>query len=357
MSVGVAGKAEAVGRAAPDLGLPWTFRQILALPYTPWGWAGAVGAGFLLLAIPYHNATGRMDGVMIEGMPFWLHPFAMIEFIYAATLAYTIVLVAYLVRGTRRDLSQLGPALGLDAAGLETLSREVLAFTPRFYRIAGTAGVAVGLAVVWATWEGTQGSSGLEPRGPTFAWILARELFVDFHLGRALVLAIGVALRLSRLGRERARVRLLDLRPLAPFAQHGVRLALFWLVIWAIQIPVLLMTPLAEAVFWAFAFTTGIGIALSAAGLLLPTFGPHRRIQEAKAAELEAVWHQVEEARRLGENDQLPGLLAYESRIAATREWPFDAGALRRLGLYLLIPVASWVGGALIERLVDSALE
>jgi hypothetical protein len=47
------------------------------------------------------------------------------------------------------------------------------------------------------------GSSGLEPRGPTFGWIVVREAFVNFHLVRALVLAIGVALRLSRLGRER----------------------------------------------------------------------------------------------------------------------------------------------------------
>ncbi len=155
-------------------------------------------AGFLLLAIPYHNATGRFDGVTIEGRPFWLHPFAGNEFVYAATLA--------------------------------------------------------------------------------------------------------------------------------------------------------------EAAFRAFALTIAVGFALSAAGLLLPTLGVHRRIQQAKAAELEAVWRQVEEARGLGENDQLPGLLAYETRIAATREWPFDAGALRRLGLYLLIPVASWVGGALMERLVDAAL-
>ena len=345
-----------MGRAAPKVWLPWTFRQVLAFPRSPWWLAGAVGAGFLLLPIPYHNATGRFDGVMIEGSPFWLHSFAVNEFAYAAALAYTIVIVVYLVRGTRRDLSQLGAVLGLDAAGLETLSQEVLSFTPRFFRIAGAASIALGLVIVWITWEGTLGSSGLEPRGPTFAWILAREVFVDFHLGRALVLAIAVALRLSRLGRERARVRLLDLRPLAPFSQHGVRLALFWLVIWAINIPFLLATPLSDAMFLTAAVMTGVALALSAVGLLLPTLGVHRRIQEAKAAELEVVWRQVEEARGLGENGQLPGLLAYESRIEATREWPFDAAALRRVGLYLLIPVASWVGGALIERLVDAAL-
>ena len=49
-------------------------------------------------------------------------------------------------------------------------------------------------------------------------------------------------------------------------------------------------------------------------------------------------------------------LLRYRAEIAATREWPFDAGVLRRFGLYLLIPVASWVLGALVERFVDRVL-
>lgn len=37
-------------------------------------------------------------------------------------------------------------------------------------------------------------------------------------------------------------------------------------------------------------------------------------------------------------------------------EWPFDAGVLRRFGLYVLIPVASWVLGALVEPFVDRVL-
>ena len=40
-------------------------------------------------------------------------------------------------------------------------------------------------------------------------------------------------------------------------------------------------------------------------------------------------------------------LLAYRDRIAALPEWPFDARALRRFGLYMLIRLGSWISGAL----------
>jgi hypothetical protein len=54
---------------------------------------------------------------------------------------------------------------------------------------------------------------------------------------------------------------------------------------------------------------------------------------------------------------RLPGLLAFEARIEAAREWPFDAATLRRFGIVLLLPLVSWLGGALVERGVDTLLD
>jgi hypothetical protein len=54
---------------------------------------------------------------------------------------------------------------------------------------------------------------------------------------------------------------------------------------------------------------------------------------------------------------RLPALLAWEARIAAVSESLVDADVLRRMGLYLLIPVASWLGSALIEWLLGAVLE
>jgi predicted MFS family arabinose efflux permease len=39
------------------------------------------------------------------------------------------------------------------------------------------------------------------------------------------------------------------------------------------------------------------------------------------------------------------------------REWPVDASTLTRFALYLAIPVGSWLGGALVERLVNALLD
>jgi hypothetical protein len=54
---------------------------------------------------------------------------------------------------------------------------------------------------------------------------------------------------------------------------------------------------------------------------------------------------------------KLPGLLAYKREVASVREWPFDAPALTRFFLYVAIPLGSWVGGALVERLLGAVLD
>ena len=65
------------------------------------------------------------------------------------------------------------------------------------------------------------------------------------------------------------------------------------------------------------------------------------------------------DARAFAELDagRLADLLAYRTYLESVREWPFDDVTLRRFLLYLLIPVGSWLGGALVERLVSQMLD
>ena len=49
--------------------------------------------------------------------------------------------------------------------------------------------------------------------------------------------------------------------------------------------------------------------------------------------------------------------IAWEGRIAAVREWPLDAGSVGRFAFYLLIPLGSWSGGALVERALSAFLD
>jgi len=58
-----------------------------------------------------------------------------------------------------------------------------------------------------------------------------------------------------------------------------------------------------------------------------------------------------------GAEGRLADLLAYYDHLVDVREWPFDNRTLSRFVLYLLIPLGSWLGGALVERLVSSVLD
>jgi hypothetical protein len=53
---------------------------------------------------------------------------------------------------------------------------------------------------------------------------------------------------------------------------------------------------------------------------------------------------------------RLPGLLAYEARIASVSVWPFDTPTVVRFSLLLALALGSWIGGALVEELLSTAL-
>jgi hypothetical protein len=95
---------------------------------------------------------------------------------------------------------------------------------------------------------------------------------------------------------------------------------------------------------------------------VLPVRGLHRRIRAAKEAELEHVRAAVARARQellkesgaIAEAARMPGLLGYEQRITSVPEWPLDAPQLGRFGLIVLIGLGSWLGGAVVEHLLDA---
>jgi hypothetical protein len=86
----------------------------------------------------------------------------------------------------------------------------------------------------------------------------------------------------------------------------------------------------------------------------------HRRIVEAKSAELRDVRNKIDQARAKAHTDadasiRLQGLLAYEARIHAAPEWPFDQPTLVRVGASTLILTVPWFGQAVAGYLVENA--
>ena len=353
------------GESTRDVWLPWTFRRILALPGPPL----AIGAGAVLLSLAvdaaWYSAAGTWRGFRFEGIPVWLHPWTSYTLAYAVMLGYSAVALIILSRGADRDLSRLGPALALEPGPLAELRRDVLSVPARSLRVGTALGLAIAAFDLWVGF--TYMEMGRRFNTMTLVSVVAREVLYDVLAFRVLTWAILVGLRLSRLARERVRVRLVDLETLRPFAQNGVRLALFWLLFWAIWVPVLFTGEMEQNVLLASSVMIGVGIALSAVAIAIPTLGARRCVREAKAAALADVRGAIERDRgaaldpehpdRAAAAARLPGLLAYEARVAAISGWLLDAQSLRRVGLYVLIPLASWLGGAMVERLVDAALD
>jgi hypothetical protein len=84
----------------------------------------------------------------------------------------------------------------------------------------------------------------------------------------------------------------------------------------------------------------------------------HRKIVEAKAEELEHLRGEIDTARASLKTDpaaavRAQGLLAYEARIAAAPEWPFDQTTLFRVAASTLIVTVPWFGQALAGYAID----
>jgi hypothetical protein len=68
---------------------------------------------------------------------------------------------------------------------------------------------------------------------------------------------------------------------------------------------------------------------------------------------------QAIEGRRTAarEDASLANLIAYRSLVNGVSEWPFDLSTLLRTGLIVALGVGSWLGGALVERLLGIVLQ
>ncbi len=185
-------------------------------------------------------------------------------------------------------------------------------------------------------------------------WVHILNVVVFGVLGSLIAMSNTRAGVYQEIGR-RARVTLGDIAPLAPFARAGLRTALLWFLGTSLASLLLADTDSPTLVISILLATTAIAVA----SLLAPSRGVHERLCDAKRRELG--WLRAEIARasgalRAGDGPgaaQLPALLAWEARVLAAPDWPFDSGTVARFGLFLLVPLGSWLGGALVERVVE----
>jgi hypothetical protein len=150
-------------------------------------------------------------------------------------------------------------------------------------------------------------------------------------------------------------VDLLRIERLYPFGHSAARTAMIWFTVSAATLLLLVGTEIGPTMI-----VLGLACAAIGAWVFLATLGVVRQaIRAAKAAELEAIRQQIAELRAHLQADaaapaKLQSLLAYEARIAAVHEWPFDQTTLVRVVASSLVLTVPWFGqafaGAVVER-------
>jgi hypothetical protein len=282
------------------------------------------------------------------------HPDLVINAVLALVIAYTLTAAWIGQRWLHAELAALRPVVDAGEKQWEEWSRAIL--RPRFGKtlLAGLFGGFLGILILvvstWAT------SSGPRIWGGHVIWmgLLNASLFAALAV---FALRGADADRVFQALGEHARVRIGDVDALAPFARTGLRRALLWLLGSSLAALLLPSTGAPGIVLGIILVTLGIGVA----SLLAPSRTLHRRMREVKQTEL--AWLRSEIARAgdalRGHGDparglRLPALIAWEARVADAPEWPFDVSTKLRFALLLLVPLGSWLGGAMVERFIDA---
>ena len=319
-------------------GLPWTQAFIEALPLAPfWGGlaltAAQFGFGLVYLSL--------MDD------PLQVLPGAVFALLIGAAPAASV----YARRAT--------PALNVQDGRFTELAAEVTRWDPFWSRVTGVSSAVIATVVVLHE----PGVVERYPPGhPVLPWIVWMNLAAIWLGTRTITQEIIVSRRFARLGRELSVVDVLDQRPLTPFARRGVQAALVPILLISIFSLLFVSGSAGEAV----PFTQALVVIIAAISLLLPVHGVHLRLAEQKRqrlARLADAIRATEEpvlAARPGEAAgaaaHLQTLLALRAQIEGAREWPWDVPTLVRFALYVAIGLGSWLGGALVERVVDLVL-
>jgi hypothetical protein len=334
--------------------MPWELRLGFLLPLPPF----AVGAAIAALLIAGYAAvqmssagSGAMGAFPPEGRD---------SIVAALALGFVVAGFHYTFVGTGRDLRELARCHPAIARALRTRPTPLLqAAVVRASRVAGAIGLAMGLGVLGWIHSLSVGGPGSGAWRPAWLWTQGLVLVLFWVLGRAAYFTVVGARYAAGFAPEQ--VDLLDLGYLDLFGRLGLRLSLVWIVGLSIFSLLTLFKPTLESGS-TLAPVLAVTLVVALLALVLPVRRVHARIQQTKRAALASLageLRHVRDATLAGDKTvqgRLADLLAYEARIAAIREWPFDTSVRVRFLFFLLIPFGSWLAGALVERLVDKIL-
>ena len=309
-----------------------------------------------------------LDGLFLifwgfpEGVqPLWRSDLWWPEIVNAILLGYIPAALVIARRGIGRDLVSLAPLLAhgdADVADVRAAAARSAGYIGHALKlvciIGGVAIVLLDASATRATEHSFSNPQFIWPlfRIPVFLWWIASLIVADLVATRAYV----------GMGRNLIEVDLLDVQLLSPFARRGLRSALMWVVF-----------SILFSLFWLGGDTASqqnpyllaILLSMATAAFIVPLNGIHSRILSVKNLELDRLRDEIRIERAViaekvvdesSSSARLANLISYYQLIERTREWPINAAGLLRFFVYLFIGLGSWLGGAVVELLLDRTL-
>ena len=183
--------------------------------------------------------------------------------------------------------------------------------------------------------------------------------FIGLWLSRLVYAIIVESMRLRRFALSIERIDLVNFGNLMPFAAQGLTNAAI-----AAGFASFFALFLIDVRYSFLVIVIVIYMAIGAGlGLLLPLTGVRARIRKQKEEEIAWCRYHLNEARSQLKGGSGPtsgkvaDLISYLRYVESVPDWPLSGGAILRFGFYLLIPVLSWSGGALVERAINAVLD
>jgi len=338
-----------------------SWRAAEAKSLHPVGRGFLVSAGLLTLYLIWESAFGHL-GYVAE------HAFTSPEMVGPRIALTVILLTGFMVGGAAygrreniRDAEALGTLLPSSFEGYRALVDRLRNTLHSRAWLGSVAAIPLGLFIVTGQSPWKPYLLSREPWNHDLVWALTANVLLFAVLGRQAVRTFETNAIFARLEGELRHVDLFHPEQLARFGRRGLRAAFFWIG----------GSSIASIIFVNQQFSWLTGLVLTATvsvgtiAFLLPLRGLHRRIRDEKEAELErvrAAIHRDREAllstasEAAAPGTRMPGLLAYEHRIASVHEWPINTPEVIRFGLLIMLGLGSWLGGALVGHVVDFLL-
>jgi hypothetical protein len=279
------------------------------------------------------------------------HVFHIASYAWAAfVMSLLLVTVLGMQRYTRlKELADEAAFLAI-APGTTTVTSILRPAPPAYMLLANIVGAIAGIALAFLTVPSTFPAH----YQALFVWNVAITMFLGSLFARGVFMTAQGSQAFAHLIEHDLRIDLLHVDRLAVIGRHSARNALIWFTVAAVVCLFFVANSVDRTIIFILIVCAGMGLWI----FLRPMEHVHRRIRATKAGELDRVRDKIGRLRDEAEHDpsaatRLQGLLAYEARIQAVHEWPFDQTTLVRVAAYVLIPAVPWFGEAFVSDLIQ----